>query len=283
MLEVSIGCDPELFVYDNQHKHFVSGHDFVPGTKQMPRQIEGGAIQADGVAAEFNIEPATSEDEFSTRIIEVVNSLDVMVFTYNPEYVLKAVPTAEFSKKYFKSLPQEATILGCEPDFCAYTGKKSPKPQGKNLLFRTGAGHVHCGWTFGEDIFDEGHLKDCMFVVKTMDAVLYASSFLWDNDNRRRQLYGKMGTFRPKPYGVEYRPLSNVWVRDPDLHKWIFYVARWCTRNALEVGSVLEDKRVKTMLALMENEKPTSQQARNFHKYMCGEFDLPLLPEEYLK
>jgi hypothetical protein len=31
----------------------------------------------------------------------------------------------------------------------------------------------------------------------------------------RRQLYGKPGSHRPKDYGVEYRALSNYWLKSP--------------------------------------------------------------------
>ena len=32
----------------------------------------------------------------------------------------------------------------------------------------------------------------------------------------RRELYGAPGSFRPKPYGMEYRPLSNAWLKNWD-------------------------------------------------------------------
>ena len=38
-----------------------------------------------------------------------------------------------------------------------------------------------------------------------------------DFQNARRQFYGQPGTFRPTPYGFEYRTLSNFWAHDTDL------------------------------------------------------------------
>ena len=34
---------------------------------------------------------------------------------------------------------------------------------------------------------------------------------------RRKELYGKAGAHRPKDYGVEYRVLSNYWLKSPEL------------------------------------------------------------------
>ena len=43
-----------------------------------------------------------------------------------------------------------------------------------------------------------------------------------DRDPLRRELYGKAGAFRPKPYGVEYRTPSNIWIRSRDMRRCIF-------------------------------------------------------------
>ncbi|OYV41139.1 MAG: hypothetical protein B7Z80_02685 [Rhodospirillales bacterium 20-64-7] len=55
-----------------------------------------------------------------------------------------------------------------------------------------------------------------------MDYFLGIHSLLWDKDGTRRKLYGKAGAFRPKPYGMEYRVLSNRWLDSPDLTRWVY-------------------------------------------------------------
>jgi len=38
----------------------------------------------------------------------------------------------------------------------------------------------------------------------------------------RRELYGKAGAMRPKPYGWEYRVLSNYWMFEDKLVAWVY-------------------------------------------------------------
>ena len=65
-----------------------------------------------------------------------------------------------------------------------------------------------------------------MMMVKQLDRSLALASILWDDDTQRRTMYGQLGCFRPKPYGVEYRVLSNAWVKDERLAAWVFNAAK---------------------------------------------------------
>lgn len=216
-----IGADPELFVVNPNSNKFLSGYAMIPGTKAAPHKVPNGAVQVDGMALEFNINPARSLQEFCDNVASVRKSLQGMV----PGYNLVATPTADFDADYMKSMPEEATELGCEPDFCAWRGGDvNPRPDG-SVNFRTGSGHIHIGWTEGADIRSKNHLQDCIDMVKQMDYFLGLYSLLWDKDDRRRTLYGKAGAFRPKPYGVEYRTLSNAWLADERLVGWVYHAA----------------------------------------------------------
>jgi hypothetical protein len=35
-------------------------------------------------------------------------------------------------------------------------------------------------------------------------------------------MYGQAGAFRIKPYGMEYRVLSNAWLQTPELMGWVY-------------------------------------------------------------
>lgn len=232
-MDILIGADPELFVKKNGV--YVSGHNLIEGTKDKPFKVPFGAVQVDGMALEFNIDPASTQEEFLHNIKSVKKTLKKMV----PDYELVALPVADFDPEYFANeVPPEAKVLGCDPDYNAWTGKINEPPKA-DAPFRTASGHIHIGWTEGADVNDPYHFSDCMTLVRQLDYTLGMYSLLWDKDNRRRNLYGQAGAFRPKPYGVEYRVMSNMWLNSEALIKWVFRTAVRST-EALANGKSFE-------------------------------------------
>lgn len=206
------GCDPELFIVDS-NETVVSAEGLIPGTKEEPYKVPYGAVQVDGMAAEFNIDPVETFEEFNLRIDSVMGTLHRML---PPGHRLRAYPSVSFSKKVWDATPDKAKELGCTPDFNAWTGDINPPPDGaKNGTLRTASGHIHIGWTEDADISDLSHVGNCRDLVKQLDWYLGGWSLQLDEDKNRRALYGKAGACRYKPYGVEYRVLSNFWVSHP--------------------------------------------------------------------
>ena len=230
-MTVLIGADPEVFV--KQNGQIVSGYGLIPGTKEQPYPVPKGAIQVDGMALEFNIVPAETSVEFVSNITSVLEILKKMVPDH--ELVLEAV--AKFDKSYLDKQPKDAVRLGCDPDYNAYTERRNKSPD-QRKLFRTAAGHIHIGWTNDIDIYDPEHIQTCIKAVKNLDIMLGVPSVLFDNQTERRELYGKAGAFRPKPYGVEYRVLSNKWLQSIKLMEFV-YTTTFKTINDLFNGKDL--------------------------------------------
>lgn len=221
-MPVFIGADPELFVKGISSGQFISSHNLVPGTKEKPFKVEKGAIQVDGTALEFNIDPADDYESFQDNLSTVMSQLIGYVHEANPKLEVVISPTARYDKKYFDSIPKESLVSGCDPDFDAYTGNVNTPPDTGDEPIRVAGGHIHVGFTNDMDLMDASHFEDCRAATRQLDAILFLPSLLWDRDTTRRRLYGKPGNFRPKSYGVEYRSLSNKWLASPKITRWIF-------------------------------------------------------------
>lgn len=222
MVDFKIGADPEFFLLDTETGKHVSAFNMVPGTKHDPFEVEGGAVQVDGMALEFNINPASTFPEFEKNIGRVLKQLREMV---PARYKFDFTPVAHFGQEYIDSQPDEAKALGCDPDFNAWDeGAINPKPDG-NRGIRTASGHIHIGWTQDQDATDPEHIQACIMLTKQLDYYLGNASLLWDTDSLRRSMYGAPGAFRPKRYGVEYRVLSNLWVDNAELRSYVYHMA----------------------------------------------------------
>lgn len=215
-LSFKLGCDPEIFCLD-QNDNLKSAIDTFGGTKSEPRKLEvigeGFAVQEDNVALEFNIPPSETSDVFIKNINSVV------------EYLSKAAYEGfglHFSKESGVYFPQEelmdirALEFGCEPDYNAWTGRKNPRPDAGSPLLRSAGGHVHVGIDAKLDKHDK-----CR-IARLMDLHLGVPSVLLDNGVIRKELYGKAGAMRFKHYGLEYRTLSNFWIFQASLNKWVW-------------------------------------------------------------
>lgn len=221
MSKIYVGADPEVFV--KQSGVFKSAHGLVVGDKKNPQKVNKGAVQVDGMALEFNIDPASNKEEFITNIYEVMSILRSMV----PDYQLEISPVADFGFEYLRAQPAEALELGCEPDYNAWTVGVNPRPDGERP-FRTAAGHIHIGFCDDGEPEDSGYVGYCAEFVRELDFYLGLPSLILDkhpDSVRRRELYGKAGAFRPKKYGVEYRTLSNFWLESGELMGWAYDAA----------------------------------------------------------
>lgn len=205
----TFGADPEFFVQKGGKP--VSAHNLVPGNKKAPYKVDFGAVQVDGMALEFNIDPAENPKQFADNLEIVLKQIMSMV----PGYDIYDRCVAEFGKEYIAAQPAEASELGCNPDYNAYSGAANPRPDGA-ADFRTAAGHLHIGWTNNVNPHDPGHFNACRRIARQLDRWIGVPSLLWDPDKKRRDLYGKAGAFRPTHFGVEYRTLSNAWLLRPD-------------------------------------------------------------------
>lgn len=221
---ITLGCDPELFLEDDTE--IVSAIGLIQGTKQEPHPIsdEGHSIQIDNIAMEFNIPPSNNLKDFTNHINFVKEHLEIVAKSNGLKISKKA--SGEINPKYLDH--PIAQMFGCDPDFNVYE-KSVNEPPDQDTNLRCVGGHVHIGYPNPEQEISEK-------IVQAFDMFVTLPSLLLDNDERRRELYGKAGCFRFKEFGVECRQLSNFWIHDD---KFIDFVYN-NTINA--VNMVLDEK-----------------------------------------
>ncbi|NIP41345.1 MAG: hypothetical protein GWO28_01195 [candidate division Zixibacteria bacterium] len=213
----SIGTDPEVFL--SEKGDIISAIGLIGGSKDKPLKVDGGALQEDNVLAEFNIQPATSSEQFVRNIRHVMDQLKAKVGP-NRELIIKSSHT--FTEEFLKAAGPKAMEFGCDPDYDAYLINVNEPPNPASGM-RTAGGHVHTCFNVQEPNLDP--FKAAIM----MDLHLGIPSLLLDDDVERRQMYGKAGACRPKLVemgdeydGVEYRSLSNFWLKSDELISWVY-------------------------------------------------------------
>lgn len=210
---ITFGCDPEFFIID-ENGEGVCPDGLIPGTKEDPFKVDGGAIQMDGMAAEINTDPVDNFEDFQKNFKKVMKSLG----TYLPKGTkLSKASSIIFTEKVWEESPDHCKMLGCSPDFNAWTKKQNNVPDRDAIHPRlcTTGGHAHFGWTSDADMSDPAYLSACVDLVRQLDWFTGFWSNKFDKDSIRRGLYGKAGSMRFKSYGVEYRTPSNFWLTSP--------------------------------------------------------------------
>ena len=228
--QFTIGCDPEFFMRERATGKLISSIPFINGTKHNPELLpQGGNIQRDNVAVEIATDPAQTADQF---VKNISCTLKEAIKKLPSGHEIVAIPSACFDEDQLKH--PEAHIFGCDPDHNVWTMCENDKPYAADPTFRSCGAHIHVG-TDGKD--SNAFLLNFnrkMEFVKTMDCIHGVISTILDNSKEaidRRQLYGKAGAHRSKFYGVEYRVLSNYWLRSPVTVMMMYYL----TQDALQI------------------------------------------------
>lgn len=233
-IELTLGCDPEFFLKKEGAviPAEVSG---ITGTKKNPAPLKsGGAVQIDGLALEFNIQPAKNAGDFVKNISMALADIRSIV---DKELEFSFVPDATFAEREWGMVTEPNKELGCEPDYDAYTMEQKTPPQGSaDKPFRTAAGHIHIGFTSGMNPEDMKHVYDCSIISQFLDKALGQCEYAWAPPSKRKELYGSFGSFRPKSYGLEYRVLGNDWIKTPQMANFIFCYVRDLVTKALTGG-----------------------------------------------
>jgi len=240
--DFTIGTDQEMFAMKGGD--YVSAIPMVKGTKDEPESLSmGGTIQHDNVAVEFAIDPANSKIDLIQKIGNALQD----VLNYLPENVeVDIVPSAVFPDNQLKD--PEAAEVGCDPDFSAWTREKNEAPQGfAKQNVRTAGGHIHIG-SKNEFLTNELGKIHTIKMFDLFHGVIFTTLDTSRQAIRRRNWYGKPGCYRPTDYGIEYRTLSNFWIRSPETVSLVYHLTE-------DILRLIRDKKSVNLLRSVSGER----------------------------
>lgn len=243
---ITLGSDPEIFV-ENDKGEVVSAIGMLPGTKHKPHPItdEGHCVQIDNVAMEFNIPPSKTEDEFVHNIQYVLEYLEEIANINN----VKLSNKVSYSLKDEELTHPDAKVFGCDPDFNVYLQDINNQPKAKDSNLRCVGGHIHIG-------YPNPNFETSEKIVKAFDMFVALPAMLIDKDNRRRELYGKAGSFRIKdPWGLECRVLSNFWIHSEELIRWVYNKTVNAVNIVLDGEYIKYDKYSEQVRDIIDNNR----------------------------
>lgn len=242
---MDLGCDPELFISRETGK--VRKRRAIVGSEAIipPDGLEasyGSKIVRDGVQVELHPVQSHCRANLSNSLQYVFRALDNQISKTNKEQDTNLAAdfrsVVKLSKGDLAKLSPEARILGCTPSKNVY-GRKHIQKDGTRFLSRSAAGHIHFGYEAHRDLIDPKRF------VHLLDALVGNTMVLVDRDPlapERRKIYGRAGEYRTPEHGLEYRTLSNFWLKNYKLMSLATGMAKLAFRIASQASGVLDKK-----------------------------------------
>lgn len=216
-MNITLGTDMEFFV--KKDGKIVPSQGIIPGTKQEPVQLtEHILMHRDNVLGEFTVKPATTPEEW----VKNIKDAKKVVYEVCRDLNIEPVFMSHYNFDMADLLDPECLTFGCSPDYDATTNKANNPPDAWIIGgSRSAGGHIHIGY---DNPTEEMNCRIVRFMDVLVGSLLRAKE--GDLGNRRRELYGKAGCLRHKPYGVEYRTPGPEWfAAGAATHKSIFELA----------------------------------------------------------
>ena len=162
-------------------------------------------------------------------------------FDYLRNYFVKAGYTIDFSGVVQLTQPELDQMSSKAKQFgCAPSKNIDPYNNGvigvdpSKYLYRSAGGHIH----FGGDRVKELSQSNPELAIALLDIFVGNTFVLLDKDPmqaERRKVYGRAGEYRIQPHGLEYRTLSNFWLRCYPIASLVLGQSRFAMQLALRI------------------------------------------------
>jgi len=248
---VTLGCDPEFFFSGSKGKTTgaekvlpENGITYTPGTAHYDGSytcrgdVKESKIVIDGVQAELNPRPNTCRANLGNEISACFRDLHKALEAQGKGIGVNFMPLVKISQKELDSLSEKSKTFGCAPSTNIYTHAESKiTVNPKKYLKRSAGGHIHLGNNGSAQV--KKTLENVEEMVYMLDIIVGNTCVLIDrnpNNVERRKVYGRAGEHRSKPYGLEYRTLSNFWLQSYQLMSLVTGLARMAVHIVSQSG-----------------------------------------------
>lgn len=223
----TLGCDPEFFFL--RGGKVVGAEKVLTPAKHTPKSPLGAlnstlhGLVIDGVQCELNPSASTCRETLAGGLTAAFRTLRDHLSTMG-EVKASFSSVVEVSKDELDSLSDRAKVFGCAPSLNSYDKAASVTTDAATYLKRSAGGHIHMGLGAYPDLFTQRTA-----LVPLFDILVGGVGVLLDRDPEaaeRRKTYGRAGEHRLPAHGIEYRTLSNWWLRAYPLMSGVFGLAR---------------------------------------------------------
>jgi hypothetical protein len=223
---IQLGCDPELFltkeVGKTRKRQSVVGSELVVPEGGIPVGSGMGRIVRDGVQVEFQPISGSCRANMSNHLSLCFQELQRRVEKY-PGLKIDFSQTVRLSAGDMARLHPDSRQLNCGASLNIY-GRRPIYKNGEKFRMRSGAGHIHIG---SEALTDKYVNPENL--VKILDVLIGNTCVMLDRDPlaaERRKTYGRAGEYRLPKHGLEYRTLSNFWLKAYPLFSLVMALSR---------------------------------------------------------
>lgn len=220
----TVGCDPELFF---QREGKIIGSERVIAQSTPKWDPNGGdfaptRVVVDGVQAELNPQYSYNVLGLQGNIRGAFQLLKGQL-DQAPGVSICWRSVVPIAKRELDALSDKARMFGCQPSDNFY-GHRPIRVNSAKYFKRSAGGHLHFGvrhprlLSGGYSGLGVDLRRD---FVAPLDVLCGNTSVLIDREPlaaERRRNYGRAGEYRLTTFGLEYRTLSNFWLRHSALH-----------------------------------------------------------------
>lgn len=247
--KMTFGCDPEIFL--------LKGGQVIGAEKVIPEEglttltrnpttnactvPRKGGIVLDGVQVELNPAPSKCRALLANEISAAFKTLKKHLATMDG-ITASFTQVVEVDPAELDSLSEKSKALGCAPSNNIYDSGAKIGVNPATYTKRSAGGHIHLG--LRDDL--KPHRER---LVPLLDIFVGNTSVLMDRhpgNAERRKVYGRAGEHRLPAHGLEYRTLSNFWLRGYPLFSGVLGLSRLAVNVLAHTQKIQPDPWNKT-------------------------------------